>query len=93
MEGFSNIFKTLTEDILPGDKKHHLQQDEASFEGKIMHGSPSHIPKPDKCFIVDTNASNVEIGGVLSQIQGEERLIGYIGKTLQTREEFLSQPS
>jgi hypothetical protein len=40
-------------------------------------------PQPGKRFIVDTDASNVRIGRVLSQIQdGQERVIAYYNKML-----------
>jgi hypothetical protein len=44
-------------------------------------------PRPGGRFIVDTDASNVGIGGVLSQIQnGEERMIAYCSKMLNKAE-------
>jgi hypothetical protein len=44
-------------------------------------------PQPGKRFIVDTDASNVGIGGVLFQVQhGQERVIAYYGKTLNKAE-------
>jgi hypothetical protein len=40
-------------------------------------------PQPGKRFIVDTDASNVGIGGVLSQVQDRhERVIAYYSKML-----------
>lgn len=40
-------------------------------------------PDPSKTYILDTNAINVEVGAVLSQIQDKEkRLIVYYSKTL-----------
>ena len=44
-------------------------------------------PRPGEKFIVDTDASNVGIGGVLSQVQdGSERVIAYFSKTLSKAE-------
>jgi hypothetical protein len=44
-------------------------------------------PQPGGKFIVDTDASNVGIGGVLSQVQdGQERVISYYSKTLSKAE-------
>jgi len=50
-------------------------------------------PRPGEKFIFDTNASNVGIGGVLSQVQdGSERVVAYFSKTVQGREELLCDP-
>ena len=44
-------------------------------------------PQPGQKFIVDTNASNVGIGGVLSQVQdGSEQVVAYFSKTLSKAE-------
>ena len=44
-------------------------------------------PRPGERFIVDTDASNVGIGGVLSQVQyGGERVIAYFSKPLSKAE-------
>jgi hypothetical protein len=44
-------------------------------------------PQPGQRFIVDTDASNFEIGGVLSQVQDwQERVIAYYSKTLNKEE-------
>jgi hypothetical protein len=44
-------------------------------------------PKLGEGFIVDTDASNWGIGGVLSQVQdGQERVIAYYSKTLNKAE-------
>jgi hypothetical protein len=43
-------------------------------------------PKPGERFIVDTDASNFAIRGVLSQMQdGQERVIAYYSKTLNRK--------
>jgi hypothetical protein len=50
-------------------------------------GSRVCYPQPGERFIVDTYASNVGIGGVLSQVQdGQERVITYYSKTLNKAE-------
>jgi len=44
-------------------------------------------PRPGEKFIVDTDASNVGIGDVLSQVQeGGERVVAYFSKTLSKAE-------
>jgi hypothetical protein len=45
------------------------------------------LPLPGQRFIVDTDASNVGIGGVLSQVKDrQERVIAYYSKTLNKAE-------
>ena len=52
-------------------------------EISIVHG----IPATSGEFIVDTDASNVVIGRVVSQVQdGSEWVIAYFSKTVQGRE-------
>lgn len=44
-------------------------------------------PKPGERFIIDTDASNIGIGGVLSQIHnGEEKVIAYFSRKLSKQE-------
>ena len=44
-------------------------------------------PNPKETYILDTDASAVGVGGVLSQVQGEqERVIAYYSKTLSPAE-------
>jgi hypothetical protein len=63
---------------------------EAAF--KTLKGAlcTAHIlayPQPGERFIVDTDASNVGIGGVLSQVQdGQKRVMVYYSKTLNKAE-------
>ena len=48
-------------------------------------------PRPNESFILDTDASNVGIGGVLSQIQdGEEKVIAYASKKLDRHQQNYS---
>ena len=43
--------------------------------------------QPGEKFIIDTDASNIGIGGVISQVQdGSERAVSYFGKTLSKAE-------
>jgi hypothetical protein len=51
---------------------------EAMFTAPLLN-----IPRPGETFIVDSDASNVGIGGVLSQVKdGDERVTAYFSKTL-----------
>jgi len=44
-------------------------------------------PQPGERFIIDTDASNIGIGGVLSQLQDDgERVVSYFSKTLSKAE-------
>ena len=43
-------------------------------------------PRADTPFILDTDASNNAIGAVLSQCQGQERVIAYYSRTLSSPE-------
>jgi len=42
-------------------------------------------PQPGERFIIDTDATSILIGGVLSQVQdGGERVVSYFSKTVQS---------
>jgi hypothetical protein len=71
---------------------------EAAFQALMEAGLCSApilaYPKPRERFLVDTDASYVEIGGVLSQIQDEQKqVISCYGKTLNNAEKhyFLTE--
>ncbi|KAG5886026.1 hypothetical protein JTB14_023667 [Gonioctena quinquepunctata] len=53
------------------------------LKGALINAPILSYPLPKGKFILDTDASNVGLGAVLSQIQeGQERVIGYFSKTL-----------
>jgi hypothetical protein len=55
-----------------------------TLKGALCAASNLAYPKSGEKFIVDTDASNVGIGGVLSQVQdGQERVIAYYSNTLK----------
>jgi hypothetical protein len=74
------------------ETKHELQARLEAVETRTEGGNTQAAlctapilayPQPGERFIVDTDASNVGIGGVLSQVQnGQERVIAYYSKTL-----------
>jgi hypothetical protein len=90
ISGFANIAKPLTKLT---EQKHAFQwtpEVEAAFQ--TLKGALCAVPilayrKPGERFIVDTNASNFGIGGVLSQMQdGQKRVTAYYSKTLNKAE-------
>ena len=87
MQDFATIAKSL----------HHLTEKAAQFEwtnecqtsideikSKLTSAPILAFPKFEKPFMLDTNASNTGIGGVLSQLQddGRERVVAYAGCVL-----------
>jgi len=90
VKGFADIARPL----------HKLTENDRPFEwDQKCQGAFDHLknalctapilayPRAGCQFIVDTDASNVGIGGVLSQMQdGEERVISYFSKTLSKAE-------
>jgi hypothetical protein len=58
-----------------------------TLKGALCAATILAYPQPGERFIVDTDASNFRIGGVLSQVQdGQERVIAYYSKTLNKAE-------
>ena len=52
-----------------------------------IEAGTDQCPIPEGKFILDTDASNAGIGGVLSQNQdGQEKVIGYVSKMLSKPE-------
>jgi hypothetical protein len=90
ISGFANIAKTLTK--LTEQKKifQWTPGAETAFQtlkGALCTAPVLAYPQPGERFIVDTDASNFGIGGVLSQVQdGQERVIAYYSQTLNKAE-------
>ena len=88
--GFANIAKPLTR--LTEENRQFAWNEECqnAFEHlkQILVSAPVlAYPKRDGKFVLDTDASNVGIGGVLSQVQdGHEKVIGYFSKVLSKPE-------
>ena len=88
--GFANIAKPLTR--LTEDKKIFVWDSDCTQAFEELKSALSSAPilsypRPNEEFILDTDASNFGIGGVLSQIQdGHERVIGYFSKVLSKPE-------
>ena len=86
MPGFATIAKPLTKLTEEGRQFQWSRECQAAFEElkSILTKAPVlSYPLPDGQFVLDTDASNVGIGAVLSQYQhGQERVIGYFSKTL-----------
>jgi hypothetical protein len=90
ISGFANIAKPLTK--LTQQKRAFLWTPEVETAFQTLKRALCTAPiladlKPGARFIVDTDASNFGIGGVLSQVQdGQERVIAYYSKTLNKAE-------
>jgi hypothetical protein len=88
--GFANIAKPLTKLTEQKQTFRWTSEVEAAFKTlkAALRTTPIlAYPQPEERFIVDTDASNVGIGGVLSQVQdGQERVIAYCSKTLNNAE-------
>jgi hypothetical protein len=90
ISGFADLAKPLT----------RLTEDKRTFEWSVDQETAFQAlkealctapvlgyPRPGERFIIDTDASNLGIGGVLSQVQdGGERVIAYFSKTLSKAE-------
>ncbi|POS82770.1 hypothetical protein EPUL_005785, partial [Erysiphe pulchra] len=90
VKGFANVAKPLTK--LTEEKRAFIwdRDCQEAFE-ELKRGLISapilSYPRPEGQFVLDTDASNTAIGGVLSQLQnGEERVIGYFSKVLSKPE-------
>ena len=90
IQGFSTLAKPLTklteknQDFIWGPDQEAAWQ---GLKGKLISAPVLAYPDPKKPYILDTDASGVGIGAVLSQEQdGKERVIAYGSRTL-TKEE------
>jgi transposase InsO family protein/predicted aspartyl protease len=88
--GFASIAKPLTKLTEEARKFDWDQSCQRAFEQlkKALLTSPIlGYPNEHGNFVLDTDASNYGIGGILSQLQdGQERVIGYFSKTLSKPE-------
>lgn len=88
--GFADIAKPLTR--LTEDKNSFVwdlscRQAFEELKKRLVNAPILSYPRPEGKFVLDTDASNVGIGSVLSQIQdNQERVIGYFSKVLSKPE-------
>ena len=90
VQGFATIAKPLTR-LTEGERRFSWDSDsDEAFRRlkKALTSAPIlSYPLGNGNFILDTDASNVGLGAVLSQIQdGQEKVIGYFSKTLSKPE-------
>lgn len=88
--GYSEISRPLTR-LTTKDATFSWSEDcEVAFSilrRKLMETPILAYPDYQKSFILDTDASDVGVGAVLSQVHnGEERVVGYFSKMLKTEE-------
>jgi hypothetical protein len=85
ISGFADIAKPLTR--LTAEKRlfewsTETQNAFRALKEALCIAPVLGYPRPGDKFIIDTDASNVGIGGVLSQVQdGKERVVTYFSKT------------
>ena len=86
VKSFADVAAPLTDLTKKGKKFVWSKECEVAFDDlKKVLGSPQVMayPKPEGQFILDTDASQVAVGAVLSQAQdGDERVIAYGSKML-----------
>jgi hypothetical protein len=88
--GFASIAKPLTR-LTEGQRRYswdeECQEAFQKLKNALTNAPVLGYPQPEGLFILDTDASNVGLGAVLSQIQhGQEKVIGYFSKTLSKPE-------
>ena len=81
IQNFSHIARPLNRLLEKDTPFNWTEECRKSFEilkDKLMQAPILGYPQDGDQFILDTDASNFGIGGVLSQIQnGQERVLGY----------------
>ena len=86
IQGFSTIAKPLHRLTEKGREFAWHDDCEQAFrelKRRLLSAPILGYPMRDGLFVLDTDASNVGVGAVLSQVQdGQERVIGYFSKTL-----------
>jgi hypothetical protein len=84
--GFANIAKSLTKLTEQKQSFQCIPGAEGAFQtlkGALPTAPNLAYPQPEQRFVVDTDARNVGIGGVLSQVEnGQKRVIASYSKTL-----------
>ena len=94
ISNFSHIAQPLTQLTKKTVKFNWDQSCQAAFEILKEKLCSAHIlacPKPGLKYILDTDASDVGIGAVLSQVQdGKERVIAYASKKLNAQQQRYS---
>ena len=90
VKDFAKIAAPMTKLMKPENKFEWSQECEESFnelKQRLISSPILALPRQEGRFVLDTDASNFAIGGVLSQIQdGQERVIAYGSRSL-TKEE------
>jgi hypothetical protein len=90
ISGFTNIAKPITKFTEQKQAFQWTPEVEAAFQtlkGDLCAAPILAYPKLGERFVVDTDASNFGIGGVLSKMQdGQERVIAYYSKMLNKAE-------
>ena len=94
VKGFSEIASTLTSLTKKDSNFVWTDQCQHAFEelkNRLCKAPILAYPKPEGTFILDTDASNISVGGVLSQMQeGYEKVISYGSKKLDKRQQRYS---
>ena len=94
ISNFSHIASPLTQLTKKNVKFNWDQSCQAAFEilkEKLCSAPILAFPKPGLKYILDTDASDVGIGAVLSQVQeGKERVIAYASKKLNAQQQRYS---
>ena len=90
VQGYANVAKPLTRLTEEGRAYLWTNESQMAFEqlkGVLTTSPILGYPNAHGDFVLDTDASNEGIGGVLSQVQdGQERVISYFSKTLSKPE-------
>ena len=90
IEGYATLAKPLTQLSHKETKWSWGHEEESAFrtlQTKLLTAPILGYPDPQRPYILDTDASAVGVGAVLSQVQeGRERVIAYFSKTLSPAE-------
>lgn len=90
IRGFSTVAAPLHYLSNKGVRFHWGQEQQQAFDAlktALCNPPVLHVPQPDCQFVLDTDASNVALGAVLSQITPEgERVVGYYSRAFERAE-------